>query len=272
MTTRLPDDLEAFDALEDRLDRELAALAGAIVVRPDPARLLRHLDAVDARPARRPVGPRLLAAAAVALMVGSLGIVATRSPDRGDDPATTPTAPATTAPAATAAPPTTAPSATVATSVPPTVATSVTSAAPTTAASAVPPAAAPDTTVAPVDTAPAPEPDPAATAAPAPDTTAPPAPEPTAPPTTARPTVAFTAAQAFGSCDENPPYDEFSGTATPGSRITVSSPYGGGSVTADGTGHWWVRITFPTAPVGESFTVRVAGPQGQRTFGFVRTG
>ena len=95
----------------------------------------------------------------------------------------------------------------------------------------------------------------------------------TAPPTTAPVvTVAFTAAQAYGSCDESVPYDIFSGAATPGSTITISSPYGSGSATADGNGHWERTVEFPSAPRGETFSVSVSGLGGSKTFSFTATG
>jgi pimeloyl-ACP methyl ester carboxylesterase len=79
----------------------------------------------------------------------------------------------------------------------------------------------------------------------------------TAPPTTttAAPTVtvAFTATQAFGSCDEPIPYDIFSGAATAGSTVSISSPYGSGSTTADANGHWEHKVEFPPALRGEQF-------------------
>lgn len=98
----------------------------------------------------------------------------------------------------------------------------------------------------------------------------------TAPPTTttAAPvvTIAFSAAQAYGSCDEPVPYDIFSGQATPGSTITISSPHGSGSTTADSSGHWERKVEFPSAPRGEAFSVSVSGLGGSKTFSFTATG
>ncbi|MEM7142951.1 MAG: hypothetical protein AAF548_18145 [Actinomycetota bacterium] len=107
------------------------------------------------------------------------------------------------------------------------------------------------------------------TTAGAPPVTAPPT---TAAPTPAAPAVAFTASQAYGSCEEPIPYDIFRGTATPGSTVTISSPYGNGSTTADGSGHWERTVEFPSAPRGESFTVTVSGVGGSKTFTFTATG
>ena len=92
--------------------------------------------------------------------------------------------------------------------------------------------------------------------------------------TTAAPvvTVAFTATQAYGSCGEDIPYDIFSGTATPGTLITSSSPYGSGSTMADSGGHWQKTVQFPTAPRNETFTVRLSGLGGSTTLPFFATG
>ncbi len=90
------------------------------------------------------------------------------------------------------------------------------------------------------------------------------------PPTTAaaKPAVAFTATQAYGSCDEPIPYDIFSGTADPGSTVTISSPYGSGSAVADGAGHWERKVEFPSAPRGETFAVIASGVGGSKTLNF----
>lgn len=85
--------------------------------------------------------------------------------------------------------------------------------------------------------------------------------------------VEFTANQKYGSCGEALPYDKFFGTATPGSKIWVESPYGSGTTVAGDNGEWFLRVDFPEAPVGESFTVVVESSDGGRaTFTFVRTG
>jgi hypothetical protein len=107
-------------------------------------------------------------------------------------------------------------------------------------------------------------------AAPAPPVTTPPA---AAPPATSRPAaVAFTASQAYGSCSEPVPYDIFSGTASPGVTVTVSSPYGSGSARADGGGNWEQTVEFPGAPRGETFPVSIVAPGGSTTLSFVATG
>jgi hypothetical protein len=87
------------------------------------------------------------------------------------------------------------------------------------------------------------------------------------------PSIEFTAHQQWGSCSIDPPYDEFSGTATPATGISIFSPYGSGYTEANGKGHWYLKVVFATAPVGEHFTVTLETSQGHsETFSFVRTG
>lgn len=78
----------------------------------------------------------------------------------------------------------------------------------------------------------------------------------------APPTIAFTANAAFVECDSTPPFNEYWGKAAVGATITISSPYGGGQVTADADGKWAARIEFPDAPVGQMFDVVVGSSQG----------
>lgn len=78
----------------------------------------------------------------------------------------------------------------------------------------------------------------------------------------------FKANAAYVDCDEAIPYNEYWGTATPGATITISSPYGGGQVTADGSGAWSARIEFPSAPVGQKFQVALASSKDSQTFSF----
>lgn len=121
------------------------------------------------------------------------------------------------------------------------------------------------------------------TAPPAPD-----APTPTAAPTTGRVTttprptttkpvattttlVRFTMVQKWRTSSATPPFEELSGTADPGTTITVTSAYGSGTTTVDPTGRWAIRVAFPTAPVGTAFTGRVrTATQGTKSFTFTR--
>jgi len=114
-----------------------------------------------------------------------------------------------------------------------------------------------------------------------PSATAPPitsaAPATSTPTTTAAPAptvvpTGFTASARYGSCAEDPPYDEYSGTAAPGTTITVSSPYSArSSVTADLNGDWWIRVEFPASPFEAHFDVSVSDGTSSRVFDFVRT-
>ncbi len=67
----------------------------------------------------------------------------------------------------------------------------------------------------------------------------------------------FTAYATYGECAEIPPYDEYYGTAAPGTTILVLSDYGSGSTIANAEGAYWVRVEFPTAPAGKAFVVKV---------------
>jgi hypothetical protein len=84
------------------------------------------------------------------------------------------------------------------------------------------------------------------------------------------PEVRFTAHATFGSCDLDPPYDVYYGTAQPGSRIFVTSPYGEGTTRANDKGEWEIQVFFPEAPYGEVFAVKVRDEFDHRkTFEFV---
>jgi hypothetical protein len=74
--------------------------------------------------------------------------------------------------------------------------------------------------------------------------------------------VAFTAEAAFVECDSTPPFNEYWGAAPAGATITIASPYGGTSVTANGEGHWEARVEFPDAPLGETFYVKISSSGG----------
>lgn len=80
------------------------------------------------------------------------------------------------------------------------------------------------------------------------------------------PTVAFTAAAGWATTDHTPPTDSYSGTATAGSVITLSSEYGGAQTTANGDGHWSVVVEFPSAPVGSTFSVHITSSQHDASY------
>ncbi|MDH3307322.1 MAG: hypothetical protein OEO77_07390 [Acidimicrobiia bacterium] len=83
--------------------------------------------------------------------------------------------------------------------------------------------------------------------------------------------IEFTAHQVYGSCSESPPFDEFYGTAAPGSRIVVFGAYGEADAVADAQGKWSVRVVFAGAPYGEAFVVTVKNTKtgATRMFEFV---
>lgn len=108
---------------------------------------------------------------------------------------------------------------------------------------------------------------------PAPPPTEPPKKDPPPeepPPKEEPPAVEFTAHAKFGSCEFDPPYDIYYGTSKPGSKITVTSEFGGGSTTANAEGGWEVQVFFPEAPFGEAFLVTVKDAHGnKKKFEFV---
>jgi hypothetical protein len=85
--------------------------------------------------------------------------------------------------------------------------------------------------------------------------------------------VAFTAYQEYGSCGEEVPYDVFYGSAKPGAKLTASSEYGSNSTTANDDGRWEIKVTFPDAPSGKTFTVKIKASTGDyQKFSFTNTG
>ncbi len=83
----------------------------------------------------------------------------------------------------------------------------------------------------------------------------------------------FWAAQKYGSCGEETPYDVFYGKAKPGSVIEVGSPYGSGRVEVGKEGHWELKVFFEGSPTGEPFKVTVYASTGEtKHFTFVNTG
>jgi hypothetical protein len=99
-------------------------------------------------------------------------------------------------------------------------------------------------------------------------------PKPTDPPTTEPEGdgVAWSAHQAYGVCEEDPPFDVFYGTAQPGSTITVTSDFGGGTTTAGEGGEWELRVYFPEAPIGQKIKVWVSSGEHLDDFWFKRLG
>lgn len=80
----------------------------------------------------------------------------------------------------------------------------------------------------------------------------------------------FSATQKYGTCSEPVAYDVFSGKAEPGSIVTVTSPFGGGSTTVNAEGKWSLKVEFPSAPFNEQFNVTVKDHAGStKTFAFI---
>jgi hypothetical protein len=65
----------------------------------------------------------------------------------------------------------------------------------------------------------------------------------------------------------------FVGTAPPGTKAGVQSPYGQGQADADASGSWRIEVAFPGAPVGKAFTVYAGclATQQKWPFTFTRT-
>lgn len=90
--------------------------------------------------------------------------------------------------------------------------------------------------------------------------------DPPAPPKSEPPASEFTAHNTWGSCAESPPYDEYYGTAKPGTKVEVISAYGSGSTTVAGNGEWYVKVFFETAPYGKTFEVKAKDGFGTKIF------
>ena len=95
--------------------------------------------------------------------------------------------------------------------------------------------------------------------------------DPPSPTTTVPPDdTPFAAENVYGTCAESPPFDVYHGTAPAGTKVTVSSEYGGGNVYANELGQWELKVFFETAPYGVEFpvTVRHVATGQTRVFGF----
>lgn len=84
--------------------------------------------------------------------------------------------------------------------------------------------------------------------------------------------IDFTAAQKYGSCGEEVPYDVFWGTTDPGATIKVKSAYGSGVTEANKKGHWEIKVKFPDSKPGDTFDVKViSSAGGSKVFTFTNT-
>ncbi|MGQ0850085.1 MAG: hypothetical protein ACT4OP_13435 [Actinomycetota bacterium] len=83
----------------------------------------------------------------------------------------------------------------------------------------------------------------------------------------------FAAHQVYGECSENPPYDVFHGTGTPGTSIKVISEYGDGVTEVNDHGEWEIKVVFEGAPLGQAILVKVLDELGPaQVFEFTRVG
>ncbi len=83
----------------------------------------------------------------------------------------------------------------------------------------------------------------------------------------------FWAAQKYGSCSEDPPYDVFYGEGKPGTVIEIFSDYGSGRTEIGDGGGWDLKVVFDTAPVGKTFEVILETSEGHRkVFTFTKVG
>ena len=77
---------------------------------------------------------------------------------------------------------------------------------------------------------------------------------PTHPPAPPADVVGFSAGAAYGSCSEDPPYDVYSGTASPGTTVTISSRL-----------RWRLRPGRRARPLGAEGRVQRCPPRTRRS-------
>ena len=95
--------------------------------------------------------------------------------------------------------------------------------------------------------------------------------DPPSPTTTVPPDdTPFAAENVYGTCSEFPPFDVYHGTAPAGSKITITSEHGGGTVYANELGQWEIQVFFEAAPYNVEFPVTVKHVESgaTRVFGF----
>ena len=78
--------------------------------------------------------------------------------------------------------------------------------------------------------------------------------------------------QAFGYGTGPVAYEVFEGHATPGTLVTVTSPYGGGQTESNADGVWRIEVEFAEAPIGEPFEIVVSNGELEQVFSFKRKG
>ena len=84
--------------------------------------------------------------------------------------------------------------------------------------------------------------------------------------------TAFAAFAQFETCEVNPPFNVYWGTAPAGDKVTILSPFGEDhQVYAVETGSWEIRVEFPDAPYNEGFVVTVKHVASGESLGFEST-
>jgi hypothetical protein len=78
--------------------------------------------------------------------------------------------------------------------------------------------------------------------------------------------IEISAHQGYGQSDAPSPFEKFYGSAPPGTRVTITSAYGGAETEAGDSGEWYTKVWFEGAPVGEAFPITVT--VGDQTFDF----
>lgn len=74
--------------------------------------------------------------------------------------------------------------------------------------------------------------------------------------------------QAFGTCEEEVPYDVFWGSTAPGAEVIAISEFGSGETVANEHGEFEFRVEFPKAPYGKTFTVWIKSIGQKQVFEF----
>jgi len=80
----------------------------------------------------------------------------------------------------------------------------------------------------------------------------------------------FSAHQKYGSCGEDPPYDIWSGTGTPGTEIWIGNEWGSASTTIPESGEWHLKVTFGDMPCGTHTVVLETNDGDRNVYEFTR--
>ena len=80
----------------------------------------------------------------------------------------------------------------------------------------------------------------------------------------------FSAHQKYGSCGENPPYDKWYGTGTPGTEIWIGNDWGSATTTIPESGEWYLKVTFPEMPCGTHAVVLETNDGDRKVYEFTR--